>query len=187
MSRRLAMLVALALAAPSATVAQAPAPAVHPGTRLEFPGTLGPAQFARSFTYPIGRATAYRYNYVAGGMEISVQLYDEGRRVPAGGDNPAVVNQFAEEMQGTDRSFRSSGFANVDRPTVPSQCTYGTARFRCIVYTVSGQSGRLFSKMLLTGYRDQYLKIRIDWPQASRQTVADADKTLAAFIAALLR
>ncbi len=187
MFRRLAVACALAVLTAGLAQAQAPAPAAHTGTRLNFPPTLGPAQFVRSFTYPIGRTTAYSYAYVANAMHITVQVYEGSRRVPAGSDNPTVVNQFAEELSGTDRTLRTSGYANVDRPTVPSVCTAGSVRFRCILYTVSGQAGQQFSKMLLTGYNDHFLKIRIEWPQSTGLSAADADKILQPFVAALLR
>ena len=43
---------------------------------------------------------------------------------------------------------------------------------------------RVYSKLLLTGFREHYVKIRIDWGQALQQ--ADADAALQAFIPALM-
>ena len=47
--------------------------------------------------------------------------------------------------------------------------------------------GRLFSKMMLTGYHDYFVKIRVDWSQADGRTVGDADTILQAFVPALMR
>jgi hypothetical protein len=186
MSRLLAAVFALCLAA-SAALAQAPAPSVHPGTKLTLGQSAGPAQFDRSQSYPLGRETAYSYHYTVGQMLITVYVYNTGKRVQAGSDNPAVQGHFTEELQGLDRFLKSSGYTSVNRPTVASVCTYGSISFRCLTYSAAGQSGRLFSKLLLTGYRDHFVKIRIDWAQAGGQTVADADQALQGFIPALMR
>jgi hypothetical protein len=69
---------------------------------------------------------------------------------------------------------------------VPSSCVYGSLTFRCIVYSARAPEGRRSSKLLLTGYRDYFLKIRIDWFQGSGRTEADADKALQSFIPALV-
>ena len=41
--------------------------------------------------------------------------------------------------------------------------------------------------LLLTGFRDNFVKIRVDWSQAHQQTAADADAALQAFVPALMR
>jgi hypothetical protein len=186
MSRLLAAVLALCLAATTA-LAQVPAPSVHPGTKMTLGQSVGPAQFERSQSFPMGRETAYSYHYTANKMLITVYVYDTGKRVQAGSDNTAVQSHFTEEIQGLDRSLRSAGYTAIERPTVASVCNYGALSFRCIVYSAGGQSGRLYSKLMLTGYRDHFVKIRIDWSQAAGQTVADADQVLQSFISALMR
>ena len=47
-------------------------------------------------------------------------------------------------------------------------------------------TGRVYGKLLLTGYRDNFVKIVAEWSQADSSTVADADKALGAFIPALM-
>jgi hypothetical protein len=184
----MAALVAVAMAAAASFAnAQPAAPATHSGTRITFAPTLGPAQFERSITYPVGRETVYSYQYNRGKMAIAVTIHDGGRRAPPGSDNPAIVAHFAEEMQSTERAFRATGLSNVERPAVPSSCSYGSFSFRCVVFSASGQGGRLFSKLLMTGFREHFLKIRIDWSQGGGATVADADQTLQGFVPALLR
>jgi hypothetical protein len=188
MFRRTVLVLAPLLAVAGGALAQRPPPpTTHPETRLNFAPNVGGAQFERASSYPIGRETAYSYHYSASRMLITVDVYSGGRRVGPGADSPAVMSQFTEMLQETDRTLRTSGYGNVERPSVPSTCTYGSLSFRCIVYSASASGGRLFSKLLLTGFRDFFVKIKIDWSQGNGQTVSDADKTLQGFIPALMR
>lgn len=183
MSRLLAIVAAIAAVA-SAALAQtpAPAPAMHPGTRLNFPSTLGGASLERSEAEGGGAVYLYGINK----MQIYVILYDGGRRVPPGSDSPALMTQFTTEVNQAAAQLTGAGYHQFERPTVPSACAYGSVTFRCIVYSVHAASGRLYSKLLMTGYHDYFLKIRIDWASGSGQTQADADKALQAFVPALV-
>ena len=188
MSRILAAILAGLLFA-GAALAQATgaAPATHPGTKLSFPPALGGATFQQSFAAGAGKEASYSYHYLTPNkMQIAVYVYDAGRRVPSGGDNPTIISQFSAELSLAEQGIKSNGITNFERPAVPSHCTYGGIAFRCIVVSGSTQGGRLFSKMLLTGFRDYYVKIRIDWAQADGRTVVDADQVLQAFVPALM-
>lgn len=191
MSRKLAAAFFLVLLWPVLAAAQTlpggAAPPVHPGTKLNFPPTLGGAQFARSYTHPVGRDVVYTYQYIANKMPISVALFDGGRRVLAGSDNPGVVAQFTSEIDSAERTLKADGFTNFEKQPVPSTCTYGDIAFRCSVFSALVQRDRVFSKLLLTGFRDYFVKIRVDWSQGSGQVSADADRELKTFIPALMR
>src|SRR3954467_2513518 len=82
MSRLVAAVAALLLATGSVLAqGQSPAPAVDPGTKLSFAASVGGATLARSF--------GSTYQYLApNGMEITVDVYDGGRRVPNGSSHP---------------------------------------------------------------------------------------------------
>jgi hypothetical protein len=163
------------------------APAVHPGTKLNFPPTVGSARLGQSLVHTAGRETVYIYQYSAGKVQIVVSVFDGGRRVPAGSDNPIVTAQFTSEIEKAQQGSKAEGHANFERPAVPSSCTYGSVTFRCITYSASSPSGRLFAKVMLTGYRDSFVKLRTDWSQADRQTAADAEEALRSFVPALMR
>lgn len=163
------------------------APPVHPGTKLNFPPTIGGAQLERSYTQPIGRDVHHVYQYSLDKMTIAVFLFDGGRRVPQGSDNPVVISQFSGEIEATEKVAKVDGYTNFEKPSVPSSCTYGSVTFRCVTYSALAQNNRLFSKLMLTGYREYFLKVRIDWSQGAGQTAADADRALKAFLPALLR
>ena len=194
MSRKLpaARIAALLLAAlwPALASAQmAPgnaAPSVHPGTRLNFPPTIGGAQFERSYTTPVGRDVMYVYQYLMGGLPIAVGVYDGGRRVTSGSENPMVTSQFAIDLDLAERTARADGMVNFEKPAVPSSCSYGGITFRCIAYSALAQRNRVFSKLLLTGYHDHFVRIRVEWNQGANQTSAEAEKALQAFVPALM-
>jgi hypothetical protein len=141
----------------------------------------------RSYSTPVGRDVLYVYQYALDKLQISVGLFDGGRRVSAGSENPMVTTQFAQELTDAERTLKADGMTNFERPAVPSSCSYGGLTFRCITYSALVQRDRMFSKLLLTGFREHFLKIRVDWSQGSGQTQADADRALAAFVPAVIR
>jgi hypothetical protein len=199
MSKALAILFAVALASTLGSVGtssaqtQSTTPSVHAGTKLNFPATLGGATFERSVNYaapPANRpdlGTSYFYS-TPKKMLITVRVFDGGRRVPTGSDNPTVISEFANEVSSVEEQIKGSGYTNFQKPSVPSSCTYGSATFRCITYAAVTQANmRVYSKLMLTGYQQHFIKISIDWGQSPglQQTSAEADAALQAFIPAL--
>jgi len=160
----------------------APAHTVHAGTRLNFPPSLGGAIYEQGQN----QGTTATYMYAANKMQIYVYVFNDDRRIPPGSETPALMAEFASDLDQTAAQLKTAGYGQIERPAVPSTCTYGTITFRCIAYSVSSTGGRLYSKMLMTGYHDYFLKIRIDWAQATGQSQADADKALESFIPALV-
>jgi len=192
-----ALLVAALLAAaggvPATAQTQSSTPTTNPGTRLNFPASLGGATFERSVNYAAppannpGQGTAYTYS-TPKRLTISVQVYDLGRRVPSGSDNPTVTGQFNAELSAAEQQFKHAGYTGFQKPSVPSSCVYGGVTFRCVTYSgVTQANSRAYSKLLLTGFRDHFVKIRIDWAQSRQQSAADADAALQAFVPALMR
>jgi hypothetical protein len=183
MSRLLAACAAICMMA-GAALAQEPAPATHPGTKLGFPATLGGATLVESSQESPGGPASYAY--VANRMHIYVYVFDGGRRVPPGSESPALMTQFTNEVNQAEEQIKRAGYTRYQRPAVPSSCSYGRLTFRCIVYSARSADGRRASKLLLTGYHDYFLKIRVDWFVAAGQTEADADKALRSFVPALV-
>lgn len=192
-----ALLVAALLAAAGASAAsaqtQSTTPTTNAGTKLNFPASLGGATFERSVNYAAppannpGQGMAYQYS-TPKRLTISVQVYDLGRRVPSGSDNPTVTSQFNAELGSAEQQFKYAGYTGFQKPSVPSSCTYGSVTFRCVTYSgVTQGNSRVYSKLLLTGFRDHFVKIRIDWAQSHQQSAADADAALQAFVPALMR
>ena len=193
MSRMVATIVAALLWAVSglvpAAAQQAAAPSVHPGTKLSFGPVVGTAKFENSVHFaavPGLRSAGDTYTYSVGKMQITVDVFDAGRRVGPGATNPTVSNQFETEANASEAQIRQAGYTRFERPTVPSTCTYGAVAFRCIVYSAQTGATRLYSKMLLTGYNGYFVKVAIIWSIADRNTLTDADQALNSFIPALM-
>jgi hypothetical protein len=188
-----AMLLAGAIPVAALAQTQSSTPTTNAGTRLNFPASLGGATFERSVNYAAppannpGLGTAYTYS-TPKRLTISVQVYDLGRRVPSGSDNPTVIGQFNAELSSAEQQFKYAGYTAFQKPSVPSSCTYGAVTLRCVTYSgVTQANSRVYSKLLLTGFRDHFIKIRIDWAQSHQQSAADADAALQAFVPALMR
>ena len=186
LSAALAFLLLSAGAASAQMLPGNAAPPTHPGTKLNFPASVGGAQMERSYTQPIGRDVHYVYMYLADKIQITFFLFDGGRRVPPGSDNPTVISQFSGEIEATEKVAKTDGYTNFEKPSVPSICTYGSVAFRCVTYSALAGTSRLFSKLMLTGFRDHFLKVRADWSQGTGQTAADADRALKSLIPALI-
>ena len=196
MSRIAAITIAAALVCGTAWAqTQSTTPTTDSGTKLAFPASLGGATFERSVNYagpPTNRpdlGSSYFYS-TPKKMIITVQVFDGGRRVPAGSASPIVVSEFTSELESVGQQIQGSGYTHFERPSVPSSCTYGSVTFRCITYSAITQANmRVYSKLLLTGYQQHFVKIRIDWGQSAQvqHTGADADAALQAFVPALFR
>jgi hypothetical protein len=187
------LIAAMAWTGVAAAQTQSTAPGAHAGTKLAFPASVGGAQLERSVNYaapPNNRpeqGITYFYS-TPKKMVIAVHVYDGGRRIPPGSNNPTVVDEFMGELSSSELQVRHGGYTHFERPSVPSTCTYGSLSFRCITYSAVNQANaRLYTKMMLTGFRDYFISIRIDWSQARQQTATDADAALQAFVPALLR
>ena len=184
MSRLATLLLAALLAAPLATaptLAQTATPGVDAGTKITFPASLGGATLSRS------NGSTYQYT-APGGMEITVDVYDNGRRVPNGSSHPIIINQFTEELDNIRQQAQSVGMTGFEKPAVPSACSYGPWNLRCSTFSAmgGGVTGRIYGKFLLIGYREHFVKIIVHWTQTGGKSNADADALLTSFVPALL-
>jgi hypothetical protein len=185
MSRLAAILAATGLAAMAGAAQAQPAAVTDPETKLAFLPTLGGATFERSTNGP-GHGTTYAYS-TAKKLAITVQVFDVGRPVPIGSTNPVVMSEFSNELEAIEQQVSGSGLRQFERPSVPSSCTYGSTTFRCITYSAVTQNNvRLYSKLLLTGFREHFVAIHIDWGQAMQHSSGDAEAALQAFVPALM-
>lgn len=185
MSRVLSLLAAFLLCG-TAAVAQTPAPATSAGGKMAFPATVGDARLERTSSQP-GPGQTYYYS-TPKRLLIVVQVFAGAGHVPSGSDNPAVVAQFAKELNDIGEQAKLGGFGQFERPTVASTCRYGSVSFRCSTYSAAIQgNARLYSKLLLTGFRDSFVKIHVEWVPVRQQTAADAEAALQAFVPAIMR
>jgi hypothetical protein len=172
--------------------ATAASPTVDPATKLAFGANVGGATLEKTVNHagpPANRpdlGTSYYYS-TPKHMVISVQVFNAGKRVPSGSASPVITDQFASELDAVAQEIKSSAYTSFQRPSVPSSCTYGSFTFRCVTYSAQTPSNtRLYSKLLLTGYQGNFVKVHVDWGQAMQHTAADADAALQTFLAALM-
>src|SRR5580704_15173376 len=110
---RVAMILAAALLWAVSAAAQAQAPSVHSGTKLSFGAVVGGAKLENSShkaAVPGGSNGGDTYIYSVGKMQITVDVFDAGRRVPAGSANPTVSNQFETETNFAEQQIRTAGY-----------------------------------------------------------------------------
>ena len=52
-------------------------------------------------------------------MVIAVHVYDGGRRIPPGSNNPTVVDEFMGELSSSELQVKHGGYTHFERPSVP--------------------------------------------------------------------
>jgi hypothetical protein len=182
---------------PATGFAQTPqpvaAPATHAATRLTFPQQLGGATLVRSIDYEKtykeqGQGLGYSWHYtVPQTLSAGIYVYNMGlSAIPTGAADPAVLQQFQQAMGDIPLSKKYEQIAPLKGPT---NCAVGAITFRCMVETCVVVSTRSADKLelLVTGFRNHFLKIRLDWHQNSPQGDAAAERFLQALAAQVLR
>ena len=195
-----ALLAALALAGPAlaldppAATADTSAPATHKPTGLTFPPSIAGVALQRSADY--GRSAnnpglGFGYTYgVPGRLVITAYVYDLGQRVPAGHQSPIVAAAFDESLQSIHAVARRSGkYRDLRLVQAPTACPYGAVVFQCATLSAISADGTqpLYTRLLLTGYRGYFLKLRVDWRQGSPGDAAEVERVVQTFVGAILR
>ncbi len=194
------LLAALAFAGPAlaldppAPVDDTSAPATHKPTGLTFPPSIAGVALQRSTDY--GRSInnpglGYGYTYgVPGRLLITAYVYDLGQRVPDGYQSPAVDAAFDESLQSIHLVAQRAGkYRDLRLVQAPTTCSYGAVVFRCATLAAISSDGTqpLYTRLLLTGYRRYFLKLRVDWRQNSPDDTAEVERVLQTFVGAILR
>jgi hypothetical protein len=168
-----------------------PAPAFHAATKVTFPEQIAGASRTRSVDYgktynEPGLGQSWHYS-VPQTLSASVYLYTYGQTAIASGpSSPAVLQQF---QQATGDIVESGKYEKVATLKGPTDCVAGSVTFRCIIQSCVVVSTRSADKLelLLTGFRNHFLKVRLDWHQNSPQGDAAAERFLQALGSQVLR
>ena len=168
-----------------------PAPAFHAATKVTFPEQIGGASRTRSVDYgktynEPGLGQSWHY-VVPQTLSAGIYLYTMGQNaIPAGPNSPAVLEQFEQGMGDIPASKKYEQLAVLKGPTT---CTYGAITFRCVVETCVVVSTRSADKLelLVTGFRNHFLKVRLDWHQNSPQGDAVVERFMQALATQVLR
>jgi hypothetical protein len=192
-SQWIALLALLLLPAP--VLAQSPqpvpAPAIHAATKVSFPDQIGGANRTRSVDYEKTyneKGLGYSWHYIVPQtLSAGIYLYDFGQSsIPTGPAGTAVQQQF---QQGMGDILESKKYEQITIVKGPADCTYGAITFRCVVETCTVVSTRSADKLelLVTGFRNHFLKVRLDWHQRSPQGDAAAERFMQALATQVLR
>ena len=168
-----------------------PAPAFHAATKVTFPEQIGGASRTRSVDYgktynEPGLGQSWHYT-VPQTLSASIYLYTFGQAsIPPGPNSPAVLQQFQQAIGDITQSGKYEQVVTLKGPT---DCAAGAVTFRCIVQSCVVISNRSADKLelLLTGFRNHFLKVRLDWHQNSPPGDAAAERFLQALGSQVLR
>jgi hypothetical protein len=168
-----------------------PAPTMHAATKLSFPDQIGGANrtesvdYEKTFNEP---GLGYSWHYlVPQTLSATVYLYSLGETsIPTGANGPDVLEQFQEALGQIPESKKYQQIAVLKGPT---DCAFGAITFRCVVESCVVVSTRSADKLelLVTGLRNHFLKVRLDWHQNSPQGDAAAERFMQVLTSQVLR
>lgn len=161
--------------------AQVPAPERHLETGLTFPATLGPARKVSSNDY--GKSNnkpqlGFYWGYQTAQLTTSFYVYNFGiTSIATGAGNNAVLQQFQQAQSDIDAGAKAGRYEQLQVSKTPGNCTFGTLTFRCVTYSAIRPTDKrpVFTRLLVAGYRNYFLKIRQDWPQDTPAAGRDVD------------
>jgi hypothetical protein len=182
---------------PTTGFAQAPQPqdvpaaTFHTATRVSFPDRIADASRTRTIDYDKtykkpGLGQSWHYT-VPATLSASVYIYNLNQTaIPTGANAPAVLQQFQQAM---GEIAQSGKYERITMLKGPTDCAVGGLTFRCVIETCVVVSTRSADKLqlLVTGFRNHFLKIRLDWHQGSPQGDAAAERFAQALAAQVLR
>jgi hypothetical protein len=171
-----------------------PGSQVHPATGLVFPADIAGARMTGWNDYgKSGQpALGFSYQYVQPGrLSGTIYVYTANQHPPTGADNPVVAAQFDQAYREIEKVARDTGrYQNLTRISGPAICRYGAIAFRCATFSAAVAGHPLFTNVMMTGYRQHFVKLRLDWSReytGGLQGDADFDRFVEAMVAALFR
>ena len=162
-----------------------PAPDHHAATGLTLPPLLGQAAKRSSTDYAktINRPDlGYSWNYgVQDVMSGTVFIYQLGATsIPSGTTSPTMTAQF-EQAYGDIRTAASQRAEELTVKKSPADCPVAQVIFRCMTLYAQGSGRpRLERTLMLTSYRNHFVKVRIDSAPGPQ-----TDAVVSSFVAAL--
>ncbi|MBM3619734.1 MAG: hypothetical protein FJX20_03505 [Alphaproteobacteria bacterium] len=169
------------------------APVTHAPTGLRFPPAIAGVPFIRSIDYARsgddpGLGVGYTYG-VPGRLLVTIYVYDLGRRAPDGHDSAIVAAAFEQSLSSIRIAATRIGKYHDLQIEPPGACGYGAVTFRCVTFTAISADGSqpLFGKLLLTGYRGYFLKLRADWRRDAPDDTDAVERVVQTFVGTALR
>lgn len=171
-----------------------PAPDRHAATGLTFPPQIAGATKYGSTDY--GKTAGkpelgYGWNYRIGDQLIAtVYVYDLSiRSIPDGPSSPVVQQQFQTSLQEIYQLAKYNRYEDIKTAKGPTDCTFGSIVFRCITLSAlrSVDKKPIYSALMLTGYRNNFLKLRLDWLEGSATSQSMVDSFTQTLVGAMTR
>ena len=171
-----------------------PAPDRHPGTGLTFPPQISFARKAYSIDY--GKAMnrpelGYAWSYQTPNLlSATVYLYTMNvQTIPDGPASAPVVAQFQRSLQDIYDGAKLAGrYEQFKTAKAPADCPIGGIVFRCVTLSgINKDKQQVYTALMLTGYRGNFLKLRLDWLENSETSQAVVDRFVQTLVGAILR
>lgn len=171
-----------------------PAPDRHAATGLNFPPQIaGATKFGSTdFGKTAGKPElGYGWNYRIGDQLIAtVYVYDlSNRSIPDGPSSPAVQQQFQTSLQEIYQLAKYNRYEDIKTAKESTDCAVGGLIFRCITLSAirSIDKKPVYSALMLTGYRNNFLKLRLDWLEGSATSQSMVDDFTQTLVGAMTR
>lgn len=181
MSRKIVCLLILVSLVSSAFGGSPPAiPFSDPKTGIALPAALGPLTYLGAKHYePSALGVSVRYEGEPL-IKADIFIYDLGEKnLGTGLQSPAVQSHFQQvkgDIYTGEKMGRYSSVNQVSEQEIAMQTSHGNIPALSAVFTFSQNegpgtiySGRRVSHLVLTAYRDSFLKIRFTYPEFQAQ------------------
>ena len=165
--------------------ANVPAPANDAATGLTFPPEIDGARLKYSTDYTktmnrpdLGFAWSYQIDRLA---VVTIYVYPaKSGRVPDGATDDLVLAQFQQALADIYEGAKRGRYDELKPIAAPGKCTIARLTFLCIdLSAIQPQTKQpMRTSLMVTGYRGQFLKVRLDWIGASDSSQALADRFL---------
>ena len=161
----------------------------HPETGISFPVRLGPFTLIGVQKYDdpgLGTAVKYQRNETLNALTL--YLYDLGLKdIPSGNGSAAVSEQFSNARNEVRRAKEMGYYQEVEllyEDNLKLETAGGPLTFSLVCFSITTNNIRHKSYLLVTGYGNQFLKIRSTFPEELQE---EGDRSLSIFLEELGR
>jgi hypothetical protein len=182
----------LVQAQPQPQPQRVPAPDRHPGTGLNFPALVANVPKVRSVDYgkTLNRPElGFSWGYQSGHEFLAtVYVYNvDIQRIPDGASGQPVAAQFEQALEEIHQAASARKYDQLKVVRGPANCTVGSFAFRCITMSALKHNRPLQTDLMLTGYRNHFLKLRLDWFEGSEFNQATVDRFVQTLVGTIAR
>lgn len=189
------LLGAAGVAAQTAPPPAIAAPGSHAATGLSFPPQIANARKVHSLDFGKTHSRpelGYGWSYeLDSRLLASVYVYDGGQKtIPSGPENPPVFDQFDQAYKAIYQVAQDAGRYEKLKPIMgPAFCPVGHVVFRCVTFSAVDKTDKqpVYTTLLLTGYRNHFLKVRADWREDADTSQQVVDRFIQTLVGVIMR